>query len=50
LQEINGKLTVIGMKAKLEKYKNKLVQELAIIVAYLNSQIPKPTNLTELKR
>jgi len=37
------------MKAKLEKYKNKLVQELAIIVAYLNSQIPKPTNLTELK-
>jgi len=49
LQEINGKLTVIGMKAKLEKYKNKLVQELAIIVAYLNSQIPKPTNLTELK-
>ncbi len=49
MQEINGKLTVIGMKAKLEKYKNKLVQELAIIVAYLNSQIPKPTNLTELK-
>ncbi|KAH9531717.1 hypothetical protein CY35_19G050700 [Sphagnum magellanicum] len=31
LQEINGKLTAIGMKAKLEKYKSKLVQEPAII-------------------
>jgi len=25
LQEINNKLTAIGMKVKLEKYKNKLV-------------------------
>jgi hypothetical protein len=25
LQEINGKLTMVGMKAKLEKYKSKLV-------------------------
>jgi len=37
LQEIDGKLTAVGMKVKLEKYKSKLVQELAIIAAYLNS-------------
>jgi hypothetical protein len=37
------------MKAKLEKYKSKLVQELAIITAYLNRQIPKPTDPVELK-
>jgi hypothetical protein len=49
LQEINGKLTTVGMKAKLEKYKSKLVHEPTIIVAYLNLQIPKPTNPAELK-
>jgi len=49
LQEINDKLTAIGMKAKLEKYKSKLVQEPAIIAAYLNPQIPKPTDPAELK-
>jgi hypothetical protein len=49
LQEIDDKLTTFGMKAKLEKYKSKLVQESAIIVAYLNPQIPKPTDSTELK-
>jgi hypothetical protein len=49
LQEIDGKLTVVGMKAKLKKYKSKLVKEPAIIAAYLNPQIPKPTDLTELK-
>jgi len=37
------------MKAKLKKYKSKLLQELTIIVAYLNPQIPKPTDPTELK-
>ncbi len=37
------------MKAKLKKYKSKLLQELAIIAAYLNPQIPKPTDPTELK-
>jgi len=36
LQEINGKLMAIGMKAKLEKYKSKLVQEPAIIATYYN--------------
>ncbi|CAM6027525.1 unnamed protein product [Sphagnum balticum] len=49
LQEIDGKLTVVGMKAKLEKYKSKLVQEPTIIATYLNPQIPKPINPTELK-
>ncbi|CAN5966928.1 unnamed protein product [Sphagnum jensenii] len=49
LSEIDGKLTAVGMKAKLEKYKSKLVQEPTIIVAYLNPQIPKPTDPTELK-
>jgi hypothetical protein len=36
LQEINGNLTTVEMKAKLEKYKSKLVQEPAIIATYLN--------------
>jgi hypothetical protein len=49
LQDIDGKLTAVGMKAKLEKYKSKLVQEPTIIVAYLNPQIPKSTNPAELK-
>jgi hypothetical protein len=39
---------VVEMKAKLEKYKSKLVQESAIIATYLNLQIPKPTDSTEL--
>jgi hypothetical protein len=37
------------MKAKLEKYKSKLVQEPAIVAVYLNPQIPKPTDSAELK-
>ncbi|CAK9203788.1 unnamed protein product [Sphagnum troendelagicum] len=49
LQEIDGKLTAAGMKVKLEKYKNKLVQESTIIVTFLNLQIPKPINPAELK-
>jgi len=49
LQEIDNKLTTVGVKAKLEKYKSKLVQEPMIIVAYLNPQIPKPTDLVKLK-
>ncbi|CAM6073782.1 unnamed protein product [Sphagnum tenellum] len=49
LQEIDGKLTTVRMKAKLEKYKSKLVQEPAIIALYLNPQIPEPTDSTELK-
>ncbi len=42
-------MTAVGMKAKFKKYKSKLVQEPTIIVAYLNLQIPKPTDLAELK-
>jgi hypothetical protein len=49
LQEINDKLMAVGMKAKLEKYRNKLVQEPVIIVAYINPKIPKSTDLAELK-
>ncbi len=49
LQEIDGKLIAVGMKAKLEKYNSKLVQEPVIITAYLNPQIPKPTDLAKLK-
>jgi len=49
LQEINDKLTAVGMKAKLKKYKSKLVQEPVIIAAYLNPQIPKSIDSTELK-
>ena len=43
-------LTMVGMKAKLKMYENKLVQEPAIIVAYLNPQIPKLTDLVEVTR
>jgi len=49
LQEIDGKLTTVGMKLKLKKYKSKLVQEPAIIAVYLNPQIPKPTDPAEHK-
>ncbi len=48
LQKIDGKLMTVGMKAKLKKYKGQLVQEPAIIAAYLNPQIPKPTDPVDL--
>ncbi|BBM99157.1 hypothetical protein Mp_1g19200 [Marchantia polymorpha subsp. ruderalis] len=48
LQEIHDALTVIPMKMKLQSYEQKLVQEPAIIAAYLNPQIPKPTDTSEL--
>ncbi|OAE20506.1 hypothetical protein AXG93_948s1130 [Marchantia polymorpha subsp. ruderalis] len=41
LQEIHDALTAIPMKMKLQSYEKKLVQEPAIIAAYLNPQIPK---------
>ncbi len=34
--KINGKLTMVRMKIKLEKYKSKLVKESTIIAVYLN--------------
>ncbi len=48
-QEIDSKLTVVGMKVKLKKYKSKLMQEPVIIATYLKPQIPKLTNPAELK-
>ncbi len=37
------------MKAKLEVYEKKLVQLQAIVAGYLNPQIHKPTDPTNLK-
>ncbi|CAK9259040.1 unnamed protein product [Sphagnum jensenii] len=48
-QKIDGKLTAVGMKAKLERYKSKVVQEPTIIAVYLNPQIPKTIDPMELK-
>jgi hypothetical protein len=44
LKDIDQDLTVAGMKAKLQHYEKLLVQEPAIMVAYLNPQLPRPTN------
>jgi hypothetical protein len=41
-------LTMTGMKAKLQQYKKLLVQEPAIVAAYLNPQLPRPTDLTAM--
>jgi hypothetical protein len=41
-------LTTAGMKAKLQQYEKLLVQELAIVAAYLNPQLPRPTDLTAM--
>ncbi|BBN17194.1 hypothetical protein Mp_7g12680 [Marchantia polymorpha subsp. ruderalis] len=48
LQEIHNALTAIFMKMKLQSYEQKLVQKPTIIAAYLNPQIPKPTDTSEL--
>ncbi|CAK9876844.1 unnamed protein product [Sphagnum jensenii] len=40
---------MVEMKVRLKKYKSKLVQEPAIIAAYLNPKIPKPTDSAKLK-
>jgi hypothetical protein len=36
------------MKAKLQQYEKLLVQEPAIVAAYLNPQLPRPTDLTAM--
>ncbi|CAK9226481.1 unnamed protein product [Sphagnum jensenii] len=36
LKDINQDLTTVGMKAKLQQYEKLLIQELAIVAAYLN--------------
>lgn len=48
LQEIHDALTAIPMRMKLQSYEQNLVQEPAIITAYLNPQISKPTDTLEL--
>jgi hypothetical protein len=44
LKNIHASLSAETMKAKLLVYKEKLVQLPAIVCAYLNPQIPKPTD------
>jgi hypothetical protein len=39
---------MVGMKAKLQQYEKLLVQEPAIVAAYLNPQLMRPTNLTTM--
>ncbi|CAK9267976.1 unnamed protein product [Sphagnum jensenii] len=41
-------LTMAGMKAKLQQYEKLLVQEPAIVAAYLNPQLLRPTNFTAM--
>jgi hypothetical protein len=43
LQEIDLNLTPTRMKSELERYRSLLVQEPAIVAAYLKPQLPKPT-------
>jgi len=47
-KDTNQDLTMAGMKAKLQQYKKLLVQEPAIVAAYLNPQLPRPTDLTAM--
>jgi hypothetical protein len=47
LQEIDLNLTATKMKSELERYKSLFIQETAIVAAYLNPQLPKPTDPIE---
>jgi hypothetical protein len=47
LQAIDLNLTATRMKSELERYRSLLVQEPAIMAAYLNPQLPKPTDPIE---
>jgi hAT family C-terminal dimerisation region len=49
LAACGSNLTAVGMKDKLMLYEPKLVQEPAIIASYLNPQLPKPADASELK-
>jgi hypothetical protein len=44
LKDIDQDLMAAGMKAKLQQYEKLLIQELAIVAAYLNPQLPRSTN------
>jgi hypothetical protein len=46
-QEIDLNRTATRMKSELERYRSLLVQEPAIVAAYLNPQLPKPNDLIE---
>ncbi len=47
-KDTNQDLTTAGMKAKLQQYEKLLVQEPTIVAAYLNPQLPRPTDLTAM--
>eukprot|EP00842_Homolaphlyctis_polyrhiza_P004865 jgi/Hompol1/537/HPOL_001623-RA len=49
MMQIDEELTTVPMKQKLNKYKAKLLQEPAIMAAYLNPQLPKPTDPRKYK-
>jgi hypothetical protein len=49
LARIHPSLSAADMKAKLEMHETKLVQLPALIAGYLNPQIPKATDPTQLK-
>jgi hypothetical protein len=44
LQEIDLNLTATRTKSELERHRSLLVQEPEIVAAYLNPQLPKPTD------
>ncbi|BBN16354.1 hypothetical protein Mp_7g05660 [Marchantia polymorpha subsp. ruderalis] len=50
LLAINPRITVTRMWEKIEEYEKLLVLEPAIVAAYLNPQIAKPSDLVQLKK
>jgi hypothetical protein len=50
LQDVDGLVLAMNMKAKLELYQTKLVQLPAIVAGYLNPQIPKPSDCAKLQQ
>ncbi|OAE34238.1 hypothetical protein AXG93_1099s1170 [Marchantia polymorpha subsp. ruderalis] len=50
LSAINSRITLTGMQEKIEEYVKLLVLEPAIVAAYLNTQIAKPSDPMELKK
>lgn len=50
LLTINSKITVTGMRKKVEDYEILYVLEPVIVTAYLNLQISNPSKLVQLKK
>ncbi len=50
LQDIDGSVLAMNIKAKLELYQTKLVQLPAIVAGYMNPQIPKPSNHAKMQQ